>query len=77
MARADNRLGKLYHQIHDIYFRKRNRKKIGESEYATRKFIEDEVFNPGKSTLSRKKQTTFSKRGHEAMNILLLQTRFD
>ena len=77
MAKPNNSFGKLAHQIHAIYFRKKNRKKMGDSDYSTRKFLELEVFNPGTSDLFKKKQYVYKKRGHEAMNVLLLQTRYE
>jgi hypothetical protein len=77
MAKPSNRAGKLFHQIHAIYFRQKNRKKTGNMEFSTRLFVGQEVFKVGHSKFLQKKQFIYKKQGHEAMSGLLMQTRYD
>jgi hypothetical protein len=77
MAKPFNRAGKLFHQVHAIYFRQRNRKKTGNIDFSTRHFLSQEVFKVGHSKFLKKKQLIYRKQGHEAMSELLMQTRYD
>lgn len=77
MAKPFNRAGKLFHQIHAIYFRQRNRKKTGDIEFSTRQFLAQEVFKVGHSSFLKKKQLIYRQKGHEAMSELLMQARYD
>jgi len=77
MAEINNRMGKLSHQIRDIYFLKKNRKKVGYSEFSTLRFIKEEFFQIDKSLLIKKKQSVYRTRGTAAMNSMLIQTRYE
>ena len=77
MAEVENRMGKLSHQVRDVYFLKRNRKTVGHSEFSTMRFLKEEFFLVDNSLLIRKKQSVYRTRGYTAMNNMLIQTRHE